>query len=112
MSPEEQRLSDDFASNCGRLPAPVSERYRIVTPFGEYQHPQQRNVRMKSNGIEMQTTSGAEALAVFNGVVTVIYVYQGQYFVCITTVSVVQQRCVRYKQCIIGPYRRFFSSFR
>jgi len=83
MSPEEQRLSDDFASNRGRLPSPVSERYRIVTPFGEYQHPQQRNVRMKSNGIEMQTSSGAEARAVFNGEVTTIYVAQGQYMVIV-----------------------------
>ena len=83
MSPEEQRLSDDFASNRGRLPAPVSDRYRIVTPFGEYQHPQERNVRIKSNGIYMQTTSGAEALAVFNGVVTIIFVYQGQYMVIV-----------------------------
>ena len=83
MSPEEQRLSDDFVSNRGRLPAPVSERYRIVTPFGEYQHPQQQNVRMKSNGIEMQTSSGAEARAVFNGEVTTIYFLQGQYMVIV-----------------------------
>jgi len=73
LSPEEQRLSDDFASNRGRLPPPVSDRYRIVTPFGEYQHPQWKNVRMISNGIEMQTTSGAEARAVFNGEVTSIF---------------------------------------
>ena len=74
-SPPDERLSNDFAANRGRLPAPVSERYRIVVPFGEYQHPLQRNVRMNSNGIEMQTTSGAEALAVFNGEVTSIFVY-------------------------------------
>ena len=83
ISPADQKLSEDFASNRGRLPAPVSDRYRIVTPFGEYQHPQQRNVRMKSNVIDLQTTSGAEALAVFNGVVTIIYVYQGQYMVIV-----------------------------
>ena len=76
ISPADQRLSDDFASNRGRLPSPVSDRYRIVTPFGEYQHPQQRNVRMKSNGIEIQTTAGAEARAIFNGEVTQIFLLQ------------------------------------
>jgi septal ring factor EnvC (AmiA/AmiB activator) len=68
------KLSDDFATNRGRLPSPVTERYRIVTPFGEYQHPQWRNVRMQSTGIEIQTASGAEARAVFNGEVTSVFV--------------------------------------
>jgi len=73
-SPQDQKLSSDFAANRGRLPAPVSERYRIVTPFGEYQHPQWQNVRLNSPGIEIQTTAGAEARAVFNGEVTGIFV--------------------------------------
>jgi len=74
VSPADQRLSDDFASNRGRLPSPVSDRFRIVTPFGEYQHPQWSNVRLNSTGIEMQTSSGAEARVVFNGEVTSIFV--------------------------------------
>jgi len=71
------QLSNDFAANRGRLPFPVSGRYTIVRPFGEYQL--QQNVRMRNNGIDIQTTSGAEALAVFNGVVKEIFFLQGQY---------------------------------
>ena len=71
------KLSNDFAANRGRLPFPVSGRYTIVRPYGEYQL--QKNVRMKNNGIDIQTSSGAEALAIFNGVVKQIFVLQGQY---------------------------------
>ena len=82
-SPADLKLTDDFASNRGRLPAPVSERYRIVTSFGEYQHPQLPNVRMNSNGIDIQTSSGADARAVFNGEVTYIVLFQDQYILTV-----------------------------
>jgi septal ring factor EnvC (AmiA/AmiB activator) len=49
-----------------------------VRPFGEYQPPGQRNVRLENNGVHIQTTSGAEARAVFNGVVSAIFVLPGQ----------------------------------
>ena len=75
------QLSNDFAANRGRLPFPVSGRYTIVRPYGEYQL--QRNVRMRNNGIDIQTTAGAEALAVFNGIVRQIFVVQGQYNVLV-----------------------------
>ncbi len=72
------QLSNDFASNRGKLPAPVSGRYTIVRPFGEYQPAGQRNVRLENNGIDIQTSSGAEARAIFNGVVSSIFFLPGQ----------------------------------
>jgi septal ring factor EnvC (AmiA/AmiB activator) len=77
MTSEEQKLAADFASNKGRLPFPLSGRYRIVKPFGEYQHPQNRNVRLKNNGIDIQTTAGTEARAIFDGIVTRVFTLQG-----------------------------------
>jgi septal ring factor EnvC (AmiA/AmiB activator) len=77
MTNEEQKLSGDFASNRGKLPFPISGRYRIVRPFGEYQHPQLKNVRLKSSGIIFQTAAGAEAQAVFGGVVSRVFTVPG-----------------------------------
>ena len=73
MNAEEQKLAADFAANRGRLPFPVSGRYRIVLPFGEYQHPQYRNVRQRNDGIDIQTTAGNEARSVFDGTVTSVF---------------------------------------
>ena len=48
MTKAEKRLSDDFASNKGRLPYPVSGRHTIVATFGEQQHQELKYVRMHS----------------------------------------------------------------
>lgn len=68
LTPEEQLLSNQFAQNRGRLPWPV-ERGVISYRFGEQPHPVLRKVTIKNNGIDIATTRGAEARAVFEGVV-------------------------------------------
>jgi len=80
MTAEEQKLATDFAANRGRLPFPVSGRYSIVRPFGEYQHPQFRNVRLKNDGIDIQVAAGTEAMAVFEGVVAGVFLFPGSAF--------------------------------
>ena len=77
MTTEEQKLATDFAANKGRFPFPLTGRYSIVQPFGEYQHPQYRNVRLRNDGIDIQTTAGNEAIAIFEGVVTSIFMMPG-----------------------------------
>ena len=84
MTTEEQKLAADFAANRGRLPFPVSGRYRIALPYGKYQHPQYRNLLFMNNGIDIQTTSGTEAMAVFEGVVTNIFMLPGSTYYCVT----------------------------
>ena len=64
MTKAEKRLSDDFASNKGRLPYPVSGRHTIVAAFGEQQHQELKYVR-------------TDARAVFNGEVTRVFVVPG-----------------------------------
>ena len=78
MNTEEQKLAGDFASNKGLLPFPVSGKYRIVRPFGEYQYTQY--VRLKNDGIDIQTTAGTVATAVFEGVVTSVFRLPGSAF--------------------------------
>lgn len=68
MTPEEQALSKDFAGNRGRLPWPV-QRGHIVTEFGRHEHPTLKGVFVESNGVDIKTTTGSEARALFDGTV-------------------------------------------
>lgn len=77
MTKAEKRLSDDFAGNRGCLPYPVAGRHTIVAMFGEQQHQELKYVRTSNSGIDIQTSPGAEARAVFNGVVTRVFVVPG-----------------------------------
>lgn len=77
MTREEKRLSDDFAGNRGRLPYPVAGRHTIVATFGEQQHQELKYVRTNNSGIDIQTSPGGEARAVFNGEVTRVFVVPG-----------------------------------
>ena len=77
MTKAEKALSDNFASNRGHLPYPVAGSYTIVSRFGEQQHEQLKYVRTNNNGIDIQTTPGTDARAVFKGVVTRIFTVPG-----------------------------------
>ena len=77
MTREEKKLSDNFAGNKGRLPFPVTGRHTIVGTFGEHQHQDLKYVRTNNSGIDIQTSPGADARAVFNGEVTRVFVVPG-----------------------------------
>ncbi len=77
MTKDEKKLADTFAANKGKLPFPIKGQYTIVSPFGEHAHPEIKNLRVKNNGIDIQTTAGSDALAVFNGEVTTIFTLNG-----------------------------------
>lgn len=77
MTREEKKLSDSFADNRGRLPYPIAGKHTIVASFGEQQHQELKYVRTNNSGIDIQTSPGADARAVFNGVVTRVFVVPG-----------------------------------
>ena len=77
MTKAERQLSDNFANNRGKLPYPVTGRYTVVATFGEQQHAELKYVRTSNSGIDIQTTPGADARTVFNGVVTRVFVVPG-----------------------------------
>lgn len=77
MTKVERALSANFAGNRGRLPYPVSGSHTIVASFGEQQHEELKYVRTNNNGIDILTSPGADARAVFNGEVTRIFVVPG-----------------------------------
>ena len=69
LTPAEMQLSENFGSNKGKLPWPT-ERGVISSTFGEHQHPVLPRVKVKNNGIDILTSEGEYARAVFNGEVT------------------------------------------
>ncbi|MDD3744085.1 MAG: hypothetical protein PHX54_10725, partial [Lentimicrobiaceae bacterium] len=69
LTPEEARLSANFADNQGRLPWPT-ERGIIAETFGEHAHPVLRGIKTKNNGIDIATEKGSIARAIFDGQVT------------------------------------------
>lgn len=77
MTKAEKQLSDNFANNRGRLPYPVAGRHTIIATFGEQQHQELKYVRTSNSGIDIQTSPGADARAVFNGEVTRVFVVPG-----------------------------------
>lgn len=68
LTPEELTLSNAFAGNKGKLPWPT-ERGIIASRYGTHAHPVLKKVTIKNNGIDIATQKGAQARAVFDGVV-------------------------------------------
>lgn len=77
MTRAERELSGSFVNNKGRLPYPVTGRHMVVGTFGEQQHQELKYVRTNNNGIDIRTNAGADARAVFKGVVTRVFVVPG-----------------------------------
>lgn len=69
LTPEALKLSNEFTQNKGRLPWPV-EKGNIMEAFGAHEHPQLKGVMVQNNGIDIKTTAGASARAIFNGTVS------------------------------------------
>jgi murein hydrolase activator len=69
LTPEEKLLSDNFISNKSKLPWPVPSGV-ISEYFGEHDHPVLPGIKVKNNGVDISTTAGTQARAVFNGIVS------------------------------------------
>lgn len=69
LTPSEMKLSTSFAGNKGNLPWPT-ERGVISATFGEHPHPVLKGIKTKNNGVDISTSGGSVARAVFEGEVT------------------------------------------
>ena len=86
------KLSNEFASNKGRLPWPVEGA--IVERFGKHKHPVYQNVDLpQNNGVTLAVKRGSPAKAVFNGKVTQIVVLPG------------------YNQCVLVNHGEYFTLY-
>ena len=77
MTANERTLSSSFADNKGKLPFPLNGTYNVVGYFGVHQHKELSKIQTNNNGIDIETTSGNEARAIFNGVVSRIFTLPG-----------------------------------
>jgi len=95
LTPDAQALSNSFEANRGRLPWPV-ERGVITGYFGPHKHPVAQVIE-DNDGIDIQTSTGASARAVFEGTVTSVFdvpgrgvnilIVHGQYFTVYTNLA-------------------------
>ncbi len=75
------KLSNNFASNKGRLPMPITGNYSIVGHYGNYSVAGLKNVTLDNKGIDIRGQQGCSARAVFDGTVSSVFQYGGAYIV-------------------------------
>lgn len=66
-----------FEQAKGRLPMPVSGPAVIVSDFGRHTHEAFSKVEVQNNGIDIETSPGASAVAVYPGTVSMVIVMDG-----------------------------------
>ena len=71
LTPESQQLSNSFASNRSKLPWPVIKGI-VSEHFGIHPHPLMTNIDVNNNGIDITTSAGSLARAVFDGEVKAV----------------------------------------
>jgi septal ring factor EnvC (AmiA/AmiB activator) len=76
LTPEEKLISDNFQGNKGKLPWPT-ERGVVTNRFGKHQHAVLKQVTVQNDGIDISTVQGAEARALFDGVVSKVVAILG-----------------------------------
>lgn len=76
LTPAEKIVSTNFGNNKGKLPWPV-ERGVIVGNFGKQFHPVLTSVEIDNKGIDVSTTAGSDARAIFDGEVRKIFAVPG-----------------------------------
>ena len=79
----DRKLSNSFAQNRGRLPMPITGSYSVVGHYGTYTVPGLKNVTLDNKGIDIRGQQGAQARAVFDGTVSSVFQYGGQYIVMV-----------------------------
>ncbi len=77
MTIDEKKLSDEFGKNKGLLPFPVNQPGVVVVHFGQDKHSDMKYVQNSSSGIDIKTSPGASARAVFKGYVSKVFTLQG-----------------------------------
>ncbi len=89
LTPAEKALSNNFASNKGKLPWPTPKGM-ISSSFGKHSHPVSDKIVVTNNGIDIAAPAGTMARSVFDGEVVsvskitatnnVVIIRHGDYF--------------------------------
>ena len=88
----DEKLSNSFAANKGRLPWPVEGT--VIESYGQHYHPVYKNVKLPfNNGVTLAVSRGAQAKAVFDGTVSQVVVIPG------------------YNQCVLVQHGSYFTFY-
>ena len=88
----DEKLSNSFASNKGRLPWPVEGS--VIESYGQHYHPVYKNVKLPfNNGVTLAVSRGTQVHAVFEGTVTQVVVIPG------------------YNQCVMVQHGSYFTLY-
>ncbi len=82
LTPEEKLISDNFLGNKGKLPWPT-ERGVITGKYGKHKHPVLEQITVQNDGIDISTVEGAEARALFEGIVSKVVAIKGMNYTVI-----------------------------
>ena len=89
----DRKLSNNFVNNKGRLPIPITGKYRIVSHYGQYNVEGLKNVRLDNKGINILGSPGAQARAIFDGEVTAVANVAGTNMVLVRHGSYISVYC-------------------
>ena len=92
-SSTEYALSQNFASNKGRLPMPITGSYIITAHYGSYNMEGLHNVQLSNKGINVTGHPGAAARCIFPGVVSYVFSLGGMYNVLVRHGSYISVYC-------------------
>ena len=76
LTAEAKALGNSFTVNKGKLPWPL-ETGVVIKKYGKQRHPQLPNITTFNSGVEIATSQGARARAVFDGVVLEVQQLRG-----------------------------------
>lgn len=76
LTPEQRLVGNNFYQNRGRLPWPVDKGV-VTAKYGVIDHPVLKGVKINNNGIDITSSSGTKARAVFDGEVSRIFAILG-----------------------------------
>ena len=77
LTQEEKHLTGTFEQNRGRLPVPITGQYMVGNHLGRYYVPHTQNVQLDNKGTHYIGRPNARARAIFDGVVTSVFKYDG-----------------------------------
>ncbi len=88
----DMKLDAEFANNQGKLPWPANGP--VVSRFGKQYHPVYKNLELPpNNGVDIALAKGTSVNAVFDGVVTQVFVMPG------------------YNQCVLVQHGNYFTLY-
>lgn len=91
-APVDMKLDGEFANNKGKLPWPADGP--VMSRFGKQYHPVYKNLELPpNNGVDIALAKGTDVKAVFDGVVTQVFVMPG------------------YNQCVLVQHGNYFTLY-